>query len=108
MFAKFLKKKNDNKGITGKDLIKLHNTPIKYASKRNDETYKEEILGREGTINVIDNEIFVVCSGKYIFKSDIYEAYASSLMSGNGYVLRRMGKDNKKTEVTVFLAEYLG
>ena len=80
MFAKFLKKKNDNKGITGKELIKLHNTPIKYASKRNDETYKEEILGREGTINVIDNEIFVVCSGKHIFKSDIYEAYASSLM----------------------------
>lgn len=107
MFGIFKKNKKKN-GMPVDELLKLHKTPIEYATKRNKETYKEEIVGRNGAINVLDGEVFVVCGGVDVYRAEIREAEVSRLMSGNGFVFRHKNiKSGEVLEITVFLAKFL-
>lgn len=107
MFGMFKKSKNKN-GMPIDELVKLHKTPIEYATKRNKETYKEEIVGRNGAINVLEGEVFVVCGGVDVYRARISEAEVARLMSGNGYVFRhRDRKSGEVIEITAFLAKFL-
>ena len=40
---------------------KLHHCCIKCVSVKDSKTYRETIVGREGTVNISENELVIVC-----------------------------------------------
>lgn len=86
---------------------KLHDSHVKYASEKIDET--ETIIGREGHLNIVDDEYFEYTVGvKSIFKFKIDEISVWEFMSLDGAVITGYEyNDSKERTVTVYYDRHL-
>ena len=79
----FKKKKDPNADV----LRQMDGREIKYVTQRlrkQDGTIKETILGKEGRIVVLNDEICVMCGTTDVFRCKIQEANYYMLLSGDG------------------------
>lgn len=66
----------------------LNKKELRYVAARDPETYKEIRLGGQGAINIIGNEIQLVCGGITVFACPLAEVKLGELMSLNGVTLK--------------------
>lgn len=106
----FWSKKNNlrkEKKENEKKLRKLDGREVRYASKRDDITYVETVIGKNGIINVTDDMFSVVCGNKTIFSSPINDVWGSDLMSLDGIILSYKDKNtDKDIEIMVYYKYY--
>ncbi|WP_055668872.1 hypothetical protein [Desnuesiella massiliensis] len=95
------KKENEEK------LRKLQGREVRYASKRDEITYVETVIGKNGVINIVDDIFSVICNDKIIFSSPISEVYGSDLMSLDGIILNYKDETTgKDVEIMVYYKYY--
>jgi hypothetical protein len=78
----FWRKKKDPTG-----LAHIAGQRVKYVTERDPATSVETVVGRRGSVNVIDGKLKVVC-GTDVFRADADNADAALLMSNEGAVLK--------------------
>ena len=87
-------------------LKQMDGREIKYVTERTrDENgdVKELILGKQGRIVVIDNEIRVMCSEKDVFRCRVEDAQYYMLLSGDGITVSGVNTINdKKMDIIVY------
>ncbi len=99
-------KKKKNKDSMPLEMIwGLNYKPIQYASMRDPDTYKEIRLGQEGALNILGDEMHIVCGGESVFACQLDELSAGELMSHDGIVLK--GFDRISGEQRTVTAFYL-
>ena len=64
MFSFLKKKKADNREL----YRRIDKKPLKYVTERDLETYVESVIGKEGRINIYDDEIAIQCNGTEVFR----------------------------------------
>jgi hypothetical protein len=74
-------------------LRRLHGREVKYASTRDNVTYGETVIGKNGIIEIIEDNFSIICQDKIIFKSTIKYLWGSDLMSLDGIILTRVDKE---------------
>ncbi len=108
MFKLFRKKeKNDDRQIV---LSQMDGRQVKYVTRRvRDENGnpKEYILGKEGRIVVIDNEIRVMCGETDVFRCNADDAVFYTLLSGDGITVSGINSINgEQMDIVVFYTYY--
>lgn len=102
MFGIFKKNKNPNDVV----LKQMDGREIKYVTRRvrnDDGTVKELILGKEGRIIVIDDEIRVMCGTTDVFKCKTENATYYMLLSGDGITVSGINEvDNTQVDIIVY------
>ena len=85
---------------------KLHGEAVKYVTERRDNN--DDVIGRGGSIAVVDDRLIVDSSGERAFMANIKELDVSWLMSGNGVVLRGpdLLRDGQERTITVHFVYY--
>lgn len=99
------KKKKHKDSMPLESIMALNYKRIQYASMRDPDTYKEIRLGTDGALNIIGNELHIVCSGESVFACPLNEVSAGELMSHDGIVLK--GNDLISGEHRTVTAFYL-
>ena len=93
---KFLKRKpknEDSPAFRWEMAKKINGKHIRYVVERvNNE---DNIIGREGGLNIKGDEFLVFSSGLVIFRAKIDDLKASELMSGNGVILTAHDLENE-------------
>jgi len=92
--------KQDNENL----LRSLHAREVKYVSRREPGTYGETIIGRNGKINIVENELIIICSGDIVFRQSLENLSASELLSLDGVNLKYA--DEQSGEVSTIVAYY--
>ncbi|MBR6509970.1 MAG: hypothetical protein IKT38_05135 [Clostridia bacterium] len=102
MFGFLKKNKNPNANV----LRQMDGREIKYVTRRTrneDGSVKEIILGKEGRIVVIDDEIRVMCGAVDVFRCDVQNATYYMLLSGDGITVSGVNKiDNCEIDIIVY------
>ncbi len=102
MFGK--KKKTDTMPL--KQLMLLDKRPLKYVTARDSETYKEERLGENGAINIMDGDFVLVCLGKDVMRCPVNEVRVGELMNLSGITVKGMDKNSgKEMSVIAYFAD---
>lgn len=102
-FGKKLKEKKQLEAAARK----LNGKEIRYVSKRDSITYVETILGKNGIVNISDDdELSIICDNKVIFSHSINGLICSDLMSLNGVILSYKDKNREENEVMVYYKYY--
>ena len=91
-FSKKAKQINENAAF----LRKLHGREVKYVSRRNNEDYSEDVIGREGTINVVDDDIVIVCGNDIVLRQPIKKLEAGEFLSHDGVNFKYFDEDKGK------------
>ena len=78
-------KKTDSKNFRIEMANKLNGRHIRYVTEKKDDV--DEIIGREGGLNVRDGEFIVLSSGNIVFRAKVEELQAWELLSLEGAVL---------------------
>lgn len=99
-FSKKSKQKSENEAF----LKSLHGREVKYVSRRNNEDYSEDVIGREGTINVVDDDIVIVCGNDIVLRQPIKELEAGEFLSHDGVNFKYF--DEEKGEQINIVAYY--
>ena len=100
----WFKKKNKNPNA---DVLKqMDGREIKYVTQRlrnEDGTVREVILGKEGRIVVLDDEIRVMCGATDVFRCLIENATYYMLLSGDGITVSGVNTlNNTQMDIIVF------
>lgn len=74
---------------------------IKYVTERKDNV--EEIIGREGGLNIRDDEFIVFASQNIIFRTKIDDLRASELLSKDGVVISGPDLEHGGVERTIIV-----
>jgi hypothetical protein len=82
----FGQSKQKDASINLKVALRLDCKHIRYVTERL-KTHSEEILGREGSINIVNNDIVVSCDKGAVFRCDLLTVSAAELLSLEGAVL---------------------
>lgn len=100
------KKKPGTPAYRAEQARKLHGQPVKYVTEHIDGN--EDIVGRGGSVSVVDERLIVDSSGERLFICPIKELDTSWLMSGNGVVLHGANEleDGKLRTITVHFVYY--
>lgn len=102
MFGFLKKNKNPNANV----LRQMDGREIKYVTRRTrneDGSVKEIILGKEGRIVVIDDEIRVMCGAVDVFRCDVENSTYYMLLSGDGITVSGVNKiDNNEMDIIVY------
>lgn len=80
----FGKKKNNAPDESAQLIKSRHGREIKYMTRRDSVSNTETIIGREGVINIIENELVISCGNDIIFRAPISEIRAYELMNLSG------------------------
>jgi hypothetical protein len=75
----------DSPAYKAEEARKLHGEAIRYVTERVDGN--DDIVGRGGSIAVVDGRIIIDTSGDRLFSCDIKRVDISWLMSGNGVII---------------------
>lgn len=78
--------KKDKNLSSKKDIQRFHNKRIKYAVERNSDG--ELVLGRNGGISILDDEIVVLCEAHEVFRCKSDGAVMAELMSLDGVMIK--------------------
>ncbi len=104
MFGK--KKKAAQDSMSQKQKIALDKRPLKYVTMRDSETYKEERLGENGAINIMDGDFCLVCSGRDVMRCPLDEVRVGELMNLSGITVRGVDKaSGKEMSVIAYFAD---
>lgn len=99
MFGK--KKTSDSMPLA--KVKKLDRKELRYVAMRDPETYKEIRLGQAGAINIISDEIHLVCEGVTVFACGLSDVKIGELMSLDGITLKGPDKvSGEQRSVTAF------
>ena len=99
MFGK--KKANDTMPLA--KVKKLDKKELRYVAMRDPETYKEIRLGQVGAINIISDEIHLVCEGVTVFACNLSVVKIGELMSLDGITLKGLDLvSGEQRSVTAF------
>lgn len=81
----FKSKNEDSKSFKRGMAKHLDSRIIKYSTERIDNT--ENVIGREGSISVRNDQLIVLSGGKIIMRANIDEMKASELLSLEGVII---------------------
>ena len=102
MFGFKRKNKNPNADV----LKQMDGREIKYVTRRErltDGTIKEVILGKEGRIVVLEDEICIMCGTVDIFRCKTEDATYFMLLSGDGITVSGVNTiDNTQVDIIVY------
>ena len=97
----FSKKKIDS--MPRDKIKKLDKKELRYVAMRDPESYKEIRLGKLGAINIIGDEIQLVCEGITAFACKLSEVKIGELMSLDGMTLKGFDRvSGEQRSVTAF------
>ncbi len=84
----------------------LHGQVIKYVTERRNDN--EDVIGRGGALTVKDDTFIVDSSGDRLFVCKIADMEASTLMSGDGVIIRgyNLLEDGRERTITVHFVYY--
>lgn len=82
----FTKKKNDSMPLP--KIRALDKKELRYVAYRDPDTYKEIRLGAVGAVNIIGDEIQLVCGGETVFACKLSDVRIGELMSLDGITLK--------------------
>ncbi len=100
------RKKDKLQSESAKLIKSLDGREVKYVSKRDPVDYGEIILGKNGHINITDDELIILCEGEIVFRNDIKGLKAAELMSLDGINLRYENEETGETETVVAYYKY--
>lgn len=85
---------------------KIHGQPIKYVTEHINGN--EDIVGRGGSVSVVNDQLIVDSSGERLFICPAKEVEVSWLMSGNGVVISGANQleDGRHRSITVHFVYY--
>lgn len=102
MFWKKSKKKDPNADV----LRQMDGREVKYVTQRirtDEGEVKELILGKQGRIVVIEDEIRVMCGATDVFRCKVEDAVYYMLLSGDGITVSGVNTlNNEKMDIVVF------
>ena len=84
----------------------LHGQVVKYVTARRNDN--DDVVGRGGALTVKDDKFIVDSSGDRLFVCNIADLEASSLMSGDGVIIKgpNLLEDGKVRTITVHFVYY--
>ena len=99
-------KKGDSYAVRYERAKALHGQVIKYVTERINDN--EDVIGRGGALTVKDDKFIVDSSGDRLFVCEIANLEASTLMSGDGVIIRgpNLLEDGKYRAITVHFVYY--
>ena len=77
---------------------------VEYVVNRNTAKYTEVIIGRDGYINKVGDDVVIMCGAKEVFREPVKTIKVWTLLSGNGVVLEN-GTDDQI--IAYFIYEFL-
>lgn len=104
IFEKFLKKIRINKDSNSKAFCRrmamsVNGQHIKYVTEKRDDV--EEVIGRNGGLNVRNDEMIVFASSQVVFRCKLDDLQLWELLSGDGIVLTGPDLENGGLERTL-------
>ena len=100
MFKLFSRKKDPNSKQFRREMaISIHGRHIRYVTEKKDGV--EEVIGRNGNINIKDDELLVYASSDVVFRAKIDELQMWELLSKDGIVLTGADLEHGGIERTV-------
>lgn len=107
-FSKLFGKRNntDSYAFRLERAKSLHGSPIKYVTEHRNGN--EDVIGRGGALAVHGDTFIVDSSGDRLFVCEIKDLEASTLMSGDGVVIKgpNLLEDGKVRTITVHFVYY--
>jgi hypothetical protein len=98
--SKKMKMRNpDSKAYRREMALTVNGQHIKYVTEKRDGV--EEVIGRNGGLNIRDDEMIVYASSKVVFRCKIDELHIWELLSKDGVVLTGPDIENGGQERTV-------
>ena len=85
MFNKKKSKNPDSKKFKREMAEQICGHHIKYVTERKDDV--DEIIGRNGGINIRDDEVIVFASADVVFRTKVDDMNASELLSKDGVII---------------------
>lgn len=82
---------NGKSKIKNEILARIDGSHIRYVTEKHDGN--DDVIGRDGCINIRDGELILLASGEILFRCDTESVEAWELMSGNGVCLTGMNRE---------------
>lgn len=84
----------------------LHGQPVKYVTEHRNGN--EDVIGRGGALALHEDTFIVDSSGERLFVCNVRELEASTLMSGDGVIIKgpNLLEDGKMRTITVHFVYY--
>ena len=97
----FGKKKKDpqSKQFRREMAQKINGKHLRYVTEKKDDA--EEVIGREGGLNLRDDELLVFASGEVLLRCRVDDLQAWELLSGDGVVITAPDLEHGGVERTV-------
>ena len=80
----FGKKKNKARSPTAELILSRHGREIQYMTRRGATAADETIIGKDGVINIVENELVISCGNDIVFRAPIDALQAYELMNLSG------------------------
>lgn len=82
---------------------------VSYITERDASTYTERVLGKEGGLCAVNDEIVLHCNAHEEFRAKLKDVTIGELMSGDGAVLRGFDLiQNKERSIVIYFKYYRG
>ncbi len=107
MFKFFSRKKDPNSKAYRWEMAKqMANHHIRYVTEKRDGV--DEVIGRNGGLNIRDDELIVFASSDVVFRCKIEQMQAWELLSKDGVVITApdLEHDGKERTIIVFYVYY--
>ena len=102
----FGRKKDGKDSMSIKQKSAYDRRALKYVTMRDSETYKEERLGENGAINIMDGDFCIVCSGKDVMRCPLSEVRVGELMNLSGITVKGVDKNSgREMSVIAYFAD---
>ena len=99
-FDIFKRKKDPNSKEFRREMaLRINGRHIRYVTEKRDGV--EEVIGREGHLNIKDDELLVYASSDVVFRAKIDELQMWELLSKDGVVLTGKDLEHDSAERTV-------
>lgn len=85
---------------------RLDGREVRYVTRRDPEGCGETILGKDGTINVFNDELNIVCKNGIVYSHPLDDLEGTDLMSLDGVVLRYKVEDTGVFDTVVAYFKY--
>lgn len=87
-------------------LERLENRSFRYITERDLETYSETVIGREGAISIVGEEIVLLSNAKELFRGNLFETKLGELLSMEGLTIKGTDKNSGKLRSLVAYYSY--
>lgn len=85
---------------------RLDQRAVKYVTRRNSETYDETIIGRDGVVNILDDDLVIMCGAEEVFRAKRLFCEAAELMSLDGAVIKVIDDDGETIDTVIAYYKY--